>query len=91
MRLTHACIVTEDVARLTAFYREVLQIQPQTFGEDYVEFATEGGILSVYSRAAQDRLAPGSARAAANQSVMLEFRVDDVDREYARLQMLAVE
>jgi len=91
MKLTHTCIVTEDVARLTAFSRETLQIQPQAFGEDYVEFVTEGGILSLYSRAAQDRLAPGSAQAAANQSVMLEFKVDDVDREYARLQALKVE
>ena len=91
MKLTHTCIVTDDVTRLTASYRDVLQTQPQAFSDDYVEFQTEGGILSIFSRMSQDRLAPGSARAGANRSVMLEFMVDDVDREYARLQTLVVE
>lgn len=91
MKLTTSCIVTENVARLLTFYRDVLQIEPQTYGEDYVEFPTECGTLSLFSAEAHERLAPGSIRPAANKSVILEFQVDDVDSEYKRLQQMEIE
>jgi catechol 2,3-dioxygenase-like lactoylglutathione lyase family enzyme len=84
--LTHACILTRDVERLRAFYREVLGIAPQYEGP-YAEFPTAGGTLALFALDAFERLAPpGSAEGAANRSVQLQFRVDDVDAEYARLQ-----
>ena len=91
MKLTHTCIVTENVKRLLQFYRDVLQVQPQVFGEDYVEFVTEGGTLSLFSIQGQQRLAPGSTLPASNRSMMLEFQVDDVDKEFARLQPMSLE
>ena len=41
MKLTHSCIITENIKALTDFYEKVLQIQPETYGDDYVEFPTD--------------------------------------------------
>ena len=43
MKLTHSCIITNDVERLRSFYSKVLLIQPQDHGR-YAEFPMEGGI-----------------------------------------------
>ena len=91
MKLTHSCIITENVERLREFYRDVLQIEPQTYGDDYVEFPTECGTLSLFGLAAHEARAPGSAQSAANRSLELEFQVADVDEEYERLQEMGVE
>jgi len=91
VKLTHVCILTEDPERLTSFYRAVLRIEPRLFSPDYAEFPMEGSVLSIYRLSAHMRLAPGSAEARSNRSVVLEFRVDDVDAEYARLGEMAIE
>jgi catechol 2,3-dioxygenase-like lactoylglutathione lyase family enzyme len=91
MKLTHSCIITENIERLREFYEGVLQIEPQTYGDSYVEFPTECGTLSLFSLTAHEELAPGSARSAANRSLELEFQVADVDEEYERLQEMEIE
>lgn len=42
----------------------------------------------MFSDDAQEKYIPGSARPGENHSLILEFEVDDVDREYARLHEL---
>jgi catechol 2,3-dioxygenase-like lactoylglutathione lyase family enzyme len=91
MKLTHSCIITESIERLREFYTDVLQIEPPTYGKNYVEFPTECGTLSLFSLGAHEELAPGSARSAANRSLELEFQVADVDKEYERLQEMEIE
>lgn len=90
MILTHSCIVTDDIDRLRAFYQDVLQIEPR-LGEQYAEFPTDGGTLSLWSRQTADQEAPGAFHSGANRSIMLEFEVADVDQEYARLQRMDIE
>jgi catechol 2,3-dioxygenase-like lactoylglutathione lyase family enzyme len=45
-------------------------------------------VLAIFSASAQEKYIPGSAKAARNQSAILEFSVTNVDKEYARLQGL---
>ena len=90
-KLTHVCVVTEDVARLRDFYAVVLQIAPVTDRAEYVEFALNGSALSFYDAKAFHEYAPDAASPGRNRSVMIEFRVDDVDAEYARLVQIPVE
>jgi len=45
-------------------------------------------VLSIFSYRAQEKYIPGSAVAEKNRSVILEFRVANVDAEYRRLQGL---
>jgi catechol 2,3-dioxygenase-like lactoylglutathione lyase family enzyme len=84
-KLTHACIITNDVSRLRAFYVDVLARQPEEDRPEYVEFRTPGAALSMYAQPELERYAPGATAAAANRSVMVEFEVEDVDAEYSRL------
>jgi len=83
--LINTCLITNDVPRLVGFYQAVLGIQPKTSGADYAEFHTGAGVLAVFSASAQEKYLPGSAEPAKNRSAILEFKVDDVDAEYARL------
>ena len=49
MKLTHVCIVTGNLEWLSQFYREVLQIWPEFYRGEYVEFPTgeAGATLSL--------------------------------------------
>jgi catechol 2,3-dioxygenase-like lactoylglutathione lyase family enzyme len=83
--LINTCLITNDVNRLADFYSQVLQIDPSRSGQDYVEFHTSAGTLALFSADAQEKYIPGSAAPAQNHSAILEFRVGNVDEEYARL------
>lgn len=86
--LVNVCLITSDVRRLVDFYEPVLRLEAKWSGKDYAEFHTEVGVLAIFSAAAQERYIPGSADAGKNQSMVLQFRVADVDQEYLRLQSL---
>ena len=86
--LVNTCLITSDIKDLAQFYKPVLQVEPRWSGEDYVEFRTGVGVLAIFSAQAQERYIPGSAIAANNKGVVLQFRVADVDQEYRRLKPL---
>jgi catechol 2,3-dioxygenase-like lactoylglutathione lyase family enzyme len=86
--LINTCLITADIKELAQFYKSVLQLEPRWSGEDYVEFRTGVGVLAIFSAQAQERYIPGSAIAANNKGVVLEFRVAGVDQEYRRLKPL---
>lgn len=83
--LVNTCLITNDIQELTIFYQRILGIPPRKSGEDYVEFRTAAGKLALFSASAQEKYIPGSAAAAQNRSVIVEFRVANLDAEYARL------
>ena len=87
-KLVNTCLITNDVKRLVEFYEPILALKAKRTGEDYAEFPTGVGVLAVFSEDAQEKYIPGSAEAAKNKSVVLQFRVGDVDQEYRRLQGL---
>jgi catechol 2,3-dioxygenase-like lactoylglutathione lyase family enzyme len=86
--LIHTCLITNNVDQLIAFYEPVLGIRAERSGPDYAEFRTGTGVLAVFSEKSQQAYIPGSATAASNRSLVLEFRVRNLDGEYARLQKL---
>jgi catechol 2,3-dioxygenase-like lactoylglutathione lyase family enzyme len=86
--LAHTCLITNHVDQLVAFYEPVLRLKAQRSGPDYAEFRTAAGVLAIFSAEAQEKYIPGSAVGASNRSMVLEFRVSDVDAEYGRLQSL---
>ena len=87
-RLVNTCLITKNVERLVQFYEPILGLKAQWAGKDYAEFHTGGGVLAIFSEPAQEKYIPGSTEAGKNQSVILQFRVTNVDREYTRLQSL---
>ena len=86
--LTYACVLTNDIDRLGRFYRSVLELEPRSRGA-YLEFSTEPGLFSLWSIDEFQQIVRSEvAGSLAHGGVMLEFRVDDVDAEYARLQRI---
>lgn len=84
--LVTTCVISEDVKRLVGFYETILEQKATWSGDDYAEIRMGAGVLAVFSASAQEKYIPGSAEAAKNRSVVLEFKVADADAEYQRLQ-----
>ena len=87
MKFAQTRLVTDEVAKLARFYEILTGVSPNG-GDEYVEFDFDGGGLAICSKRSIDMFNAGAASPAANQSVILDFRVDDVDRERQRLQGL---
>lgn len=78
-------IITEDVARLVAFYEQATGLQAAWSTEDFAELHTPAATLAIAGTPTVPLFAPGSARPAANDTVITEFLVDDVDRVHQNL------
>ncbi len=85
MNFASVRIVTDDVNRLVGFYEAMIGVAPDRYSEDFAELVTPSCTLAIGSAGAVARFQAGAAYAAANHSVILEFRVEDVDTEYAKL------
>ena len=77
-------IVTADVIALARFYEQVTSLEADG-SEDYIEFRGPGNKLAICSERAMRMHWAGVGRARDNQSVILDFEVDDVDAERGRL------
>lgn len=91
MKLALVTVVTANLEPMRAFYQEVLQIEPQISRGNYIEFPLEAGILALWRQSEFEAFGIAPMRGAANHSVLIEFEVEDVDREYARLKDLPLE
>ncbi|WP_433377113.1 VOC family protein [Actinoplanes sp. CA-142083] len=79
MNLTSIRLITDDVARLTDFYSLVTGLPARHWTPDFAEIVTPGATLAI-----------GNSKTVSfvrgdNRAAIVEFRVDDVDAEYARL------
>ena len=91
MQLTLVTIVTANLEPMRMFYQQVLQIEPQCYRGNYVEFTLEAGTLALWRQSECAEYGLGTLRGTANDRVLIELEVADVDREYARLKGLPVE
>lgn len=87
MNLASVRLVTKNVAALGAFYQELTGVIPVGFGE-FLELATAGATVAICSQRSAAAEDAGALSAAHNRSAVLEFVVDDVDAERARLEPL---
>jgi predicted enzyme related to lactoylglutathione lyase len=78
-------IITADVGELVAFYEAVTGVRAVWGNELFAEIPTPAGTLAIGSDKTVPLFGVGSAEPAANRSVIVEFIVEDVDAEYARL------
>ena len=86
MNLVSMRLITDDIKRLVGFYEQAIGLSPKWYTEDYAELATPSCTLAIGSKATMDLFGAGAARAADNHSAILEFRVDDVDKEFEKLE-----
>ncbi|MFF9167747.1 MULTISPECIES: VOC family protein [unclassified Streptomyces] len=78
-------IITADVARLVDFYERATGVRATWATEDFAELKTASATLAIAGTRTVPLFAPDSARPADNHSVIIEFRVDDVDRVHQNL------
>jgi uncharacterized glyoxalase superfamily protein PhnB len=91
MKLALVTIVTANLEPMRTFDQAVLQIEPQTYRGNYAEFTLEAGTLALWRQSECGAFGIAPMRGAANHSVLMEFAVEDVEREYARLKGLPME
>jgi len=85
MKIASLRIITDDVARLVAFYEHVTGLAVAWATPDFAEISTPTFTLAIGSTRTVGVFGPGSARPADNHSLIVEFLTNDVDADYARL------
>ncbi len=59
-------------------------LSPKWYTEDFAELTTPSCTLAIASKRTMDLFGAGAARPADNHSVIIEFRVADVDEEFRK-------
>lgn len=86
MNLLSVRIITADIQRLTAFYAKITGIDFTFYTPEFAELKTGTATLAIGStKTLQAFGGDNVAKAAANQSVIIEFKVADVDEDYEKL------
>jgi uncharacterized glyoxalase superfamily protein PhnB len=85
MDLVSIRIITDDVARLAGFYERATGTPARWSNENFAELTAGSATLAIASARTVPLFAPGSARPAANDTVIIEFLVDDVDAVHRNL------
>lgn len=78
-------IITDAVTPLVDFYERATGVRASWANEDFAELRTASATLAIAGTRTVPLFAPGSARPADNRSVIIEFRVDDVDGVHRNL------
>ncbi|MGW2327545.1 VOC family protein [Streptomyces sp. NPDC001700] len=78
-------VITGDITRLVGFYEHATGVRARWATEDFAELSIGSATLAIGSTRTVPMFAPGSSHPADNRSVILEFRVDDVDSVYRNL------
>jgi predicted enzyme related to lactoylglutathione lyase len=85
MQFASIRIITDDLDRLVSFYEAVTGVTADRPAPPFAELVLTSATLAIAHSQTVQLFGEGSARAADNHSVIIEFRVDDVDAEHARL------
>jgi len=86
MKFASVRIITADLRRLVQFYEQVTGMPVTQYTEDFAELQTPTATLAIGSTRTLQLFGGAEVAAAAqNRSVILEFRVADVDADYQRL------
>jgi predicted enzyme related to lactoylglutathione lyase len=84
-------IITADIKRLARFYEQITGISVTMYSEDFGELKTPACTLAIGSTRTLQLFGGDVARPADNHTAIIEFRVDNVDREYERLKKVCSE
>jgi predicted enzyme related to lactoylglutathione lyase len=91
MNFASVRVIASDVKRLVEFYEHVTGLPARWATDEFAELVTPACTLAIASARTMEMFGAGAAVPAGNHTVIIEFLVDDVDREYERLQSLVTE
>jgi len=81
-------VITGDVERMARFYEQATGRPVTRRTEDFAELVTPSATMAIASTRTIQMFGAGAAHQADNHSVIVEFRVEDVDAEYEKLKGL---
>ena len=84
-------VITDDVKRLVQFYEQVTGLSAKWSTEDFAELASSSCILAIAGKRTMEMFGASAAHPADNHTVIIEFRVNDVDKEYEKLKNIISE
>ncbi|MEN2399048.1 VOC family protein [Flavobacterium sp. MC2016-06] len=86
MILVSTRIITDNVNELVTFYEKITGMSVVKYTPDFVELKTQTATLAIGStKTLQFFGGDNIAEPAQNRSAIIEFRVEDVDKDYERL------
>jgi catechol 2,3-dioxygenase-like lactoylglutathione lyase family enzyme len=88
MDLVSIRMITDDLDRVIQFYEQVTGVEAVRYTPMFAELIMPSFTLAIGHTQTTQMFGEGSARPADNHTIIIEFRVDDVDSEYKRLKPL---
>ncbi|OMQ09720.1 glyoxalase/bleomycin resistance/extradiol dioxygenase family protein [[Flexibacter] sp. ATCC 35103] len=85
MNLTSLRIITADIKRLVQFLENTTNFKAIWYTEDFAEIKIGSSTLAIGSTKTLSFFREAIAQPENNKSVILEFRVENVDHEYERI------
>ena len=80
-------MITDDLEPVVRFYEQITGVDADWPAPVFAELRLPSATIA-FGHAQTTRLFKDAARPADNHTVIIEFRVDDVDKEYERLKTL---
>lgn len=77
MKIGEVCLLTNDVPRLAAFYKQLLDVENDSQDEIHQFILAEETALTVYN--------DGTVKNNQNQNICLAFTVDDMEKAYQKV------
>jgi catechol 2,3-dioxygenase-like lactoylglutathione lyase family enzyme len=78
-------MITDDLERVVQFYERVTGVAAVRYTPEFAELIMPSFTLAIGHTQTTQLFGEDSARPADNHSVIIEFKVDDVDSDYERL------
>ena len=91
MDLASIRMITDDLEPVVQFYERITGVAAVRYTPVFAELIMPSCTLAIGHTQTTQLFGADSARAADNHTVIIEFRVDDVDKEYERLKPLVSE
>jgi catechol 2,3-dioxygenase-like lactoylglutathione lyase family enzyme len=88
MKLTSLRIITADIKSSVQFFEKVTGLPAQWYTDNFAEIITNTGTLAIGSTATMSLFGEDLVKPASNNSVIIEFLVTDVDKEFERIKDL---
>ena len=85
MNFASTRLVARDIKNLVGFYEKVMNKKAEWLVPTFAEIVTPAATLAINTAETVALFKEGSAEPGANRTAILEFQVDDVDAEFARL------
>ena len=85
MKFASTRLVARDIKNLVGFYEKVMNKKAEWLVPTFAEIVTPAATLAINTAETVSLFKEGSAEPGANRTAILEFQVDDVDAEFARL------